>query len=563
MPKIATQKIVPLSRVGAPLVKDIATTSSPWDAATESQQHTALKRERFLQPVLDLIGQSVSATTAVRNLIAHIDADDYPPAFTALAKELANKNKSMPSRATIFNWLKAYQSTGKQGLLPSHTGRVRQDYGWEHLAIKMYNIPSKPSYSDVAKTLRECHNFNNASDSLVRRYLKSLPARLNSNSPARLGQHFHALNRKSYKMRDRESLHVGDMYEGDGHTVDVYIAHPSTGTPYRPELTLWIDIRSRFVVGWYFSDAESSLSTLYALSYALITHDHVPAFVHIDNGSGYKSKLMSDESTGFYSRFDITAQFALPGNSKGKGDVEGWFKLFRNQHDKFWNEGKDYCGHDQSPDTNRRMTDLIKSGKRQLLSFEQYKSSVGDYIQRYNNRLQKNLGNQSPAQLWATLKPVAVELKSAAVIRPMTKRTVQRCMIRLDNRYYEHPMLIDYHGQDVNVEYCVINDSQVWIYDNKQRLLCIAPLKTKQAWVPESRIEEARAKREKGRVKRLQKKIEQAHAEEALQFDQRHTLENLERWNADDTEDLSALDEAEQQAKLSIDLTDDNIGDDF
>lgn len=552
MSKIAAQKIIPLSRPAAlPLGKDLAVSVSPWEAATEVQQHVALKRERFLQPLLELIVHGVSASNAVRNVIAQINAGNYPESFLSLARELATKNKAMPSRATIFNWLKSYQSTGKQGLLPSHTGRVRQDRGWEHLAIQGYNIPSKPSYSDVAKTLRECHGFTDASDSLVRRYLKSLPARLNSNSPARLGSHYHALNRKAYKMRDRASLLVGEMYEGDGHTVDAYIAHPATGTPYRPELTLWLDIRSRFVVGWYFSDAESSFSTLYALSYALITHDHVPAFVHIDNGSGYKSKLMSADSTGFYSRFAITAQFALPGNSKGKGDVEGWFKLFRNQHDKFWNNGQDYCGHDQSPDTNRRITDLIKSGKRQLLSFEQYKASVGDYIQRYNNRVQKNLGNQSPAQLWATLRPVPVELKSAAVIRPMTRRTVQRCMVRLDNRHYEHPMLIDYHGHDLNVEYCVINDAQVWIYDAKQRLICIAPLKTKQAWVPESRLEQARQKREHGRVKRLEKKIQQAKAEEALQFDQRHTLENLERWHADEDVFLE-----EPGERLSIDLND-------
>lgn len=304
-----------------------------------------------------------------------------------------------------------------------------------------------------------------------------------------------------------------------------------------------------------FSDAESSLSTLYALSYALTTYDHVPAWVHIDNGSGYKSKLMSDDSTGFYSRFDITPSFAIPGNSKGKGDIEGWFKLFRNQHDKFWNMGQDYCGHDQSEDTNRRISEMIKRGKRQLLSYEQYKASVADYIQRYNSRVQKNLRNQSPAQLWKTLDRVPVEIPSSAVVRPMVQRTAQRTMVRIDNRWYQNPALIQYEGRKVGVEYCAVNDTKVWIYDDKQRLICEALLKTKQSWIPESRLEEARQKREKGRVKRLEKKIALAKAEESNNINQTHTLEALERFEA---EEVDLAEEPTPETDFDIDIFDED-----
>lgn len=237
-----------------------AASVDPWREATESQRTVALKRERFLQPILKMIGTQVTTSVAVRNVLTHIECEHYPPGYLDLAKELARGKKVLPSRATVFNWLKGYSENGREGLLPSYTGRVRKEYGWEAQAIRLYNIPSKPAYADVAKVLREQYGEETATDSRVTRYLKNLPATLNSNSPHRLGRHHFDQNRRSFKSRDRESLLVGEMYEGDGHTVDAYIAHPNTGLPFRPELTAWMDIRSRYIVGWFFPTQKALLA---------------------------------------------------------------------------------------------------------------------------------------------------------------------------------------------------------------------------------------------------------------------------------------------------------------
>lgn len=521
----------------------------PWRLATAKQQEVALAREAFIRPVLEHIAKGGSMNVIVRNMLTKMEAMHASPTMQQLAGMLG-KNGKTPKRSTIINWVNKHQELGVNGLLDQHTGRVRKERGWEALATQMYNIPSKPSYSAVAAKLREDHGHSDATDSAVRRYLKSLPATLGSNSPARVGKHYYHQNLGKFKCRDVSVLEVGEVYEGDGHTVDAYIAHPHHGGPYRPELTVWIDVRSRYIAGWYLSDAESSISTLLALSHALTSHDHVPAWVHIDNGSGYKSKMMSDKSTGFYARFDIQATFAIPGNSRGKGLVEHWFHTFRDHFDKFWNNGQDYCGHDMAQETNRRMNDMIKQGKRKLLSLDEYREGIERFIHTYNHRTTRTLDGQSPADLWQQLKPVHVELPDAAVIRPMQERMVRRCMVSLEGRQYEHRALALFDGQKVRVEYDLHDDSRVWILDQSGRMICDATLKTKVAWMPESRLEEARIKREQGRVNRLQKKIDIVRIEEASLIDHTDTLKQLEAWEADDRE-LTDV-EVENEIKLGI-----------
>lgn len=103
---------------------------------------------------------------------------------------------------------------------------------------------------------------------------------------------------------------------------------------YRPELTVFIDIKSSYIAGWWLSEAESTVSTMFAMSHAMRMHNHVPAWVYVDRGPGYRAKLLSEEGTGFYARFDIGLIGALPGNPHGKGWIERFFRTVRDKHDK-------------------------------------------------------------------------------------------------------------------------------------------------------------------------------------------------------------------------------------
>lgn len=468
-------------------------------------------------------------STAIENLLSFNKTD-------RLGRVLQNnlmrctKNGKVPSRSSVYDWVSQYVKAGKseRALQDKHTGRRRQPQEWDLRCLQMYHIPSKPGFADVADWLQEEGYDVNAAK--VRRFIKSMPATYGPKSKWRVGRHYYGLNVSSYVSRDRTSLNVGEVFEGDGHTVDVYVQHPSgVPRPFRLELTAWMDIRSRKIVGWYPSHAESSLTTLFSLSSAIVQHDHVPTFVHIDKGSGFKAKMLSDDSMGFYEKMSITRMEAIAGNAKGKGDIEGWFGYFRNKHDKKF--AVDYCGHDQADETNRRITVEMKAGRRQLVTMDEYLASVGAFIERYNQRPQKALGNKSPDELWATLERNPVVLADLATIRPSKQAVSRRSEVQIDNRKYHHPVLLEYDGEALEVEYDIRNDKQVWIYDDKHRLICIAPLKSKKDWIPSDRRQEAAIKAEEGRKKRRMRQMELDRMEAALVEGGLDQFEDLDELN--------------------------------
>jgi putative transposase len=218
--------------------------SDPWSAASAQHRQTAQWRHQLIAPAIALAEQGASINHAVQLLAKKIEVGALNP----VQKQLIARLNDSISIATLKRWMAAYQAQGKAGLLPKHEGRVRKDYGWEAKASALFNLPSKPGYSGVALKLRK-EGFESATDSRVKRYLKSLPATFGENSPQRVGKHLHKLQRQIWQPRDRASLLVGEVYAGDGHTCDCYVAHPNTGRLYRPEMTAFIDIRSAYITG--------------------------------------------------------------------------------------------------------------------------------------------------------------------------------------------------------------------------------------------------------------------------------------------------------------------------
>jgi len=499
-----------------------ALNSDPWLVATEAQRQTAELRFQLIGPGIKLVQAGSSVNNVAALLAERLQATD-----SAVQRQmLAQLGDDVPSHSTLKRWLAAFQREGKAGLLPKHTGRVRQDYGWELRATALYNLPSKPSYSAVSLKLRK-EGFDTASESRVKAYLKSLPATHGEKSPARVGRHLHKLRHQKYQPRTLEQIKVGDIYAGDGHACDCYTAHPNTGGLFRPELTAFIDIRSRYVPGWYLSESESALSTVFALSHAMQVHDHIPLFLYLDRGAGYRAKMLNDEATGFYGRFEMDVIGALPGNPHGKGWIERWFRTVRDHHDKFFAGGQVYCGNDMAEEVNRRLSTDVKSGKRQVPSLAEYAASLSQFVHEYNHTPMDVLDGRTPAQVWASLEKNPVVLEAEAIVRPREKRTVRRQMVELHKRQYFANELALYDGKQLTVEYDLHNDGTVWLFDAKDRFVCQAGLVRTVGVVPQSRLDEQREKRVKGQIKRLERKADEARAraQDSITVDQQ--LEQL------------------------------------
>lgn len=490
--------------------------SDPWAATSEDQKRVAGLREALLRPLAELVANGASVNKAVGLLVAQIGGGTAEVRVKHLVACIDDGgNLSAP---TLKRWLSAYLKDGKNALLPKHTGRVRQAYEWDIRAIALYNLPGKPGFADVSSKLIQ-EGFGDATESRVKRYLKALPATLGANSPARVGPHLHQLTRQKFQRRSLDEVLVGEIYAGDGHTSDCYVASPNTGKPYRLELTVWIDIKSSYIVGWWPSESESTVSTLFAMSHALRQHNHVPAWVYVDRGPGYRSKLLADQDTGFYSRFDIGVIGALPGNPHGKGWIERFFRTVRDKHDKFFAGGQVYCGDDMAPETNRRLSADLATGKRVLPSLRSYMDSFTAWLEHYHHSPQDKLGGRTPAQVWNELRPVPVEVSMDAIARPRAECTVQRQTVRLHNRFYYAESLALYDAAKVDVEYDLHLDGFVWIFDKKGRFIVEAKMTGTIGVLPTSRLEEGRDRRLQGQIKRLERHASEARARRADPID--------------------------------------------
>jgi len=433
------------------------------------------------------------------------------------------RNGKLPSYSSINRWVNKYKESGVLGLAPAHVGSSRKVYGWEVRAMHLYALPSKPSISAVARKLAS-EGFKDVAESAVRRFIDALPADKGDMSRGRLGPRLYENTQKTFKHRTTENLGVGSCFQGDGHTLDVYLQHPHGNKVWRAELTLWIDVASRYVVGWYLSEAESAHSTLFALSYAILKHDHIPAILHIDNGSGYKNKMMSDDSTGFYAQLGIDIMHARPYNAKAKGQVERFFGTMERDFNKWY---PSYCGADMSDEALQLLLKKYKKGEATLPTQAQWIADFNAWLDLYHDKPHKGLDGKTPNKLWATLERHSVDMKSTAIFWPRMERTVKRQAVTLDKREYMAPELIQYNNKKVTVEYNLHDDSGVRVLDTKGRWLCDAVLVTKHDYLPASRLEEAKQKRLASQIKRLEVHTQEKRDRAGLSITHEHVLGSI------------------------------------
>ena len=430
----------------------------------------------------------------------------------AAVDALRERDTGLPSAATLRRWHAAWSGAGRDAsaLADGRHGRQRKPYGWEARAIEHWKNPAKPAYATVALWLRD-DGFPSATASRVRRYLQSLPASVGGrDAPARTGAHWHRQNVTPHVIRDASVVPAGLIYEGDGHAGKTYVAHPSTGRPWRPEHIVWIDIRTHFVPGFWLAEAESAIAVMNSLSKVFLAHDHVPGLVHSDPGSGFVNHLLDDETTGWLGRLGVAALPGRPGNPRGQGLIEGWWRWFEERCGKRFETWGGECR------TDRALQALEKKAARgevRLPSVAEYAAAVAAYIDGYNATPQKGLGAETPRALWeAHLERSPLEVPEAVLRRPAAPGHVDRGGVRLFNRLYRAPELrmLD-NRTPVTIEYDLTDASRVWVLWRDRRL-CEAAEVRKRTWLPASRVEELAAKRAAGQRKRLARKLDEAEA---------------------------------------------------
>lgn len=470
---------------------------TPWDLASDSAREEAMARGVLARRIAQKIGDGMSRRMAVNTILAEIRTGEMVQAIKAL--------NGTPSDATLNRWVSAFQEGGLNALLPQYNGRPRGTYGWEARASFLFQSPSRPGFHTVADWLRD-EGFDNATNSRVRRYLKSLPSNQAETSPKRLGRHTYDQTIKPHHRRDYSDLAVGEAMVSDGHCIKAVVYHPTTGDLFRPEVTPILDVKSNYCYGFWIAEAESSMDTVYALSSVMARYDQVPAWFISDPGPGFDNI----RTASLFDRLGITHSKTLPGNARGKGFGEGFFHILTERFSKRFDT---FCGDDRVDDALARMRTKVKRGELVPPTFDQFKDALEQYRVRYNAKPQPHsvkLLGKSPNDMMGQLKHNPLGIPVEDLLRPDFSATVRKWEVRFRNRFYRAKELAAYEGREVRGQYDENDESRVWVRDEKGRLICIAHLHAKTAFAKENVAADVRAKSLAAKVRRLQHHIDEA-----------------------------------------------------
>lgn len=505
-PPSGNKLVLPTAQVIAMRARD------PWREATDRARQIALAREDVLLDLQSRQLPGVSFDAAIKSLQAAAEAGSVNSYLAQQLKLVSKKSRKCPTRSVLFDWRAAYNKDGRNGLLPDHKGRVVESSAWWGPALEYYNAPgSKPDISAVYRRLVEVDGFAVSYDQ-VRHYLTSVPAMLGRNSPARIGKNLYRLTEKAFVRRSTEHALAGDVYVADGYRADVYLAHPITGDIWRPELTVGMDLRSRVIVGWRADEHEGTIAVQNMWAEAFARYNHVPPFLYIDNGSGYKNKLMSDDAVGFYARTGIQQIIhSIPGNPHGKGWIERFFRIMRDDFLKLWMP-QFYCGPDMAAEVLNRTVREVKAGRMQLPTLEEFTNAFNAWLERYHNREHPEDKTVTRAELWAQLVPIPPHATVHELKRQAVTLTVRRACVTQGKRAYGHPDLLAFNGQKVLLEYDLMQNEIGIVRTLDGRWICDAHLIKRIDAIDTSRLEDKRTARAEDAIKRLERKIAEQKA---------------------------------------------------
>ena len=340
--------------------------------------------------------------------------------------------------------------------------------------------------------------------------------------------------------RDTSDLWPTAVYTADGHTFDAEIEHPLTGKPFRPEITTVVDVYTRKVVGWSIDLNERTNSVYAALAMSIKTHG-IPAIWYVDNGKGFNNKFFDDSVVGLLSRLNIRKENSIAYNSQARGIGE---RIHRTIWVRAAKELPTYMGADMDPQAKQAVfkktrQDIAKiGGSKLLMKWADFIVFCQKHVDWYNNKEHSSLPIMVDAQTYKKRHYTPTEFWNKAVengfvadrITPAEAETlnrffeirkVRRERITWCNNQYASIALAPYDEQEVAICYDPAEAKEIYVYeivihnDEKKlgRKICTAPLCGTVSYFPQSAFEHRDLKRLTGKIKRLQKHVDDANDE--------------------------------------------------
>lgn len=523
---------------------------------TEEQKAVADARAALAMEVLSLVAAGDTRTGAVTR-ISEQSRKGVLPEHLQRSADNANARKGKSRRGvsprSLQEWVSLYQSTnsGEERLAllaPGHHKETRpEQVAWFPGFLAHYRNVNGPSliaayrsfsdewdeqYADQPAMLSAKPSYD-----AVRRLMVKLPKRERAKGRV-TGSEARAL--ETYQKRDWSQMPVNGCWVSDGKSMNLKVAHPIHGRPFTPELTMVIDGRTRFVVGWSLDLAENVIAVASAYRHAM-QHHGKPLFVYSDNGGGEKNKTLDAEITGIFPRLGIRHMTGIPGNPQARGIIErlnGVIPLRIAQGFATFNgRGAD---REHARITSRRINSAVnalennkelnpvqKSALAKLPSWAQLLDAIEDEIHKYNythehSELPKQNGrHMTPAAYRQAVLAAEgdeieylTEIELREMFMPEVKRVAQRGWIEFNNNQYFAEDLILVDGEEVRVAYDIHDAGEVIIRKQDGSYVCKAVWNgNKVAAVPTTQMDKAVEDRRKRRMSLVESKMREIEAE--------------------------------------------------
>lgn len=525
-----SSEVATISHTDIAIVKT-NTVLAPSHELKDWQRKAAEARSAIIGEIKRLSGAAGTekAIQAVIALAANNELPEQLQRLVPVANVKAGKHgKRTLSRTSIFRWMREAEQ-GFAALAPKNNAEMKVPV-WAPPLLSLYQQPQKPTLKKCLDDLMLPEGVSAPSYWAAQRFIDKM-SKLDLARGRMLPRELK--NVRAFVRRDTSQMWPGDAYTADGHTFDAEIAHPKHGKSFRPEITSVLDIATRKCTGWSVDLAESTWSVLDALRCS-VEICGIPSIFYVDNGSGFKNELMSDEATGFMARLGISLTHSLPYNSQARGIIE-------RSHQTLWVAGAKelptYMGAAMDREAKQAAFKITRRDinavgtSRLLMPWHEFVRWCKGTVDAYNNRPHRSLPkvadpvtgktrHQTPNEAWAAAmaqgwEPMMLADNEAAdLFRPYKIGKTHRAEVRLFGNIYFNKALEHYHGEQVRIGYDIRDAERVWVRDMEGRLICVAEFEAnKTAYFPVSQQQAADEKRAAGRIKRAQAKIDEAEEE--------------------------------------------------
>lgn len=448
-------------------------------------------REYTLAEIVDIYGQEAVQEALEKVRVAKEALEiPYDLERTKKLERLAQQNNI--GLTTIFRWMEAYEEDSLMGLIkkpPKNRGTRRSLPEAAMKFIKgLYLQPIKPQgqwvYEQYKKRAGE-EGWPVASRATVYRVLQEL-----TESELVMGREGLEEWRKKMMPKATRDITMLKSYEilvGDHHTFDIFVAHGRRAV--RPDLTAWLDARTKVIAGWCISLQGNSETISLALRHAMLPKDDpevpfcgTPLRVYIDNGKDYRSKRLTGgmktarkdyslEAQGVLANLKVEATYCEPYSPWAK-EIERWFETMTNQFSRYM---PGFCGtkpEDRPPGFDEKK--LLEQGK--LMTLPELATLFAQYLKKYHNAYHSTL-KDTPLNTYLSvekiregvLQPEALDL----LMMKYDEAAVQDDGIHKFNHTYWHDDLYKLVGHKVTVRFDPNRIGELWVYHRGEKF-CVA-----------------------------------------------------------------------------------------